>query len=41
MKIINEDFQVHETLNPKIFDTTTKELLPEVRSQIIEIVEEV
>lgn len=40
MKIINEDFQVHETLNPKIFDTTTKELLPEVRSQIIEIVEE-
>lgn len=40
MKILNEDFMVHETLNPKIFDTTTKELLPEVRSQIIEIVEE-
>lgn len=39
MRLINEDFQVHETLNPKIWNTTTKELLPEVRQKIIEIVD--
>lgn len=40
MKIINEEFQVHDTLNPKLFDTTTKHLLPEVREKLIEIVSE-
>lgn len=38
MKILNEDFQVHDTLNPKIFDTNTNLLLPDVRKKIIEIV---
>lgn len=33
-----EEIQIHETLNPKIWDTTTKKLLPEVRQKIIEIV---
>ena len=40
MKIINEEFQIHDTLNPKLFDTTTKHLLPEVREKLIEIVSE-
>ena len=40
MKILSEEFQVHDTLNPKIFNTTTKILLPEVRDKLIEIVEE-
>ena len=39
MKIINEDFEIHDTLNPVLWDTTTKQLLPEVRDKIIEIVE--
>lgn len=39
MKIINEDFEIHDTLNPALWDTTTKRLLPEVRDKIIEIVE--
>lgn len=38
MKIINEDFEIHDTLNPLLWDTTTKQLLPEVRDKIIEIV---
>lgn len=40
MKILEEDFQVHDTLNPKIFDTKTNMLLPDVRKKIIEIVYE-
>jgi len=40
MKIMNEDFQIHDTLNPKLFDTNTNLLLPDVRKQIIEIVSE-
>ncbi len=40
MKIINEEFQVHDTLNPKLWDTTTKHLLPEVREKLVEIVSE-
>ena len=38
MKIITEDFQVHDTLNPKIWNTNTNTLLPEVRQKIIDIV---
>lgn len=38
MKKINEEFQIHDTLNPKLWDTTTKQLLPEVREKLIEIV---
>lgn len=38
MKILEEDFQVHDTLNPKIFDVNTNLLLPDVRKQIIDIV---
>ena len=34
---INEAFEVHETLNPKLWDTATNKLLPEVREKIIEI----
>lgn len=33
-----EDIQIHETLNPKIYNVTTKQLLPDVRSKIIDIV---
>lgn len=33
-----EDIEIHETLNPKIWNVTTKKLLPEVRNKIIEIV---
>lgn len=40
MRSLNEDFQIHDTLNPKLFDTTTKHLLPEVREKLIEIVAE-
>ena len=32
--ILREEFQVHETLNPKLFDTTSQTLLPEVREKI-------
>lgn len=38
MKMLNEEFQIHDTLNPKLFDTNTNLLLPDVRKQIIEIV---
>ena len=38
--ILREEFQVHETLNPKIFDTTSQTLLPEVREKIMNIVTE-
>ena len=34
-----EEIQIHETLNPKIWNVTTKQLLPEVRRKIIEIVD--
>lgn len=37
MKVINEDFQVHGELNPKIWDSFGT-LLPEVRKKILEIV---
>lgn len=40
MRILKEDFQVHDTLNPKLFDTNTGLLLPDVRKKIIEIVNE-
>jgi len=32
---IQEEFQVHDTLNPRLWDTTTNILLPEVRERII------
>lgn len=38
MKKLYEDFQVHDTLNPKLFDTESKKLLPEVRQKIVQIV---
>ena len=38
--ILREEFQVHEELNPKLFDTTSQTLLPEVRQKIIGIVTE-
>jgi len=38
MKTLNEEIQIHDTLNPKIWDITTKKLLPEVKDKIIEIV---
>lgn len=37
--MLNEDFQVHNTLNPKIWDSAGH-LLPEVRAKIVEIVKE-
>lgn len=40
MKILYEDFQIHDTLNDKLFDTHTNLLLPDVRKQIINIVTE-
>ena len=40
MKILKEDFVIHDTLNPKIFDPNTGLLLPDVRAKIIEIVSE-
>lgn len=38
MKQLLEDLQIHDTLNPKLWDLDTNELLPEVRSKIIDIV---
>lgn len=38
MKTLNEEIQIHDTLNPKIWNITTKKLLPEVKDKIIEIV---
>lgn len=38
MKTLCEEFQVHETLNPKLWDTKSQQLLPEVRSKLVEIV---
>ena len=38
MKNINESFEIHETLNPKLWDTTTNKLLPEIRKKLVEIV---
>lgn len=35
---LNEDFEIHSTLNPKIWNVTTKQLLPEVKDKIIEVV---
>lgn len=34
---IEEDIEKHETLNDKIFNTETQEMLPEVREKLIEI----
>lgn len=36
--MLKESFEVHDTLNPKLWDTSTNKLLPEVRQKIIEIV---
>ena len=38
--ILREEFQIHEELNPKLFNTTSQTLLPEVRQKIIDIVTE-
>ena len=40
MNRLNEEFQVHDTLNPKLWDTTSKKLLPKVRKKLVEIVDE-
>ena len=37
---INEEFEIHDTLNPKLFDVKSKLMLPDVRKKIIEIVAE-
>lgn len=37
MRILKEDFQIHDKLDPKLFDDMGK-LLPEVRSKLVEIV---
>ena len=37
MQIIQEEFQIHDTLNPKLWDLNTNKLIPEVRNKIIEI----
>ena len=37
--ILFENIEIHDTLNPKIWNVTTKQLLPEVREKIIDIVE--
>lgn len=36
--IIKEEFSIHDTLNPKLWDVNTNTLLPEVREKIVEIV---
>ena len=36
--LINEAFEVHDTLNPKIWNTSTMSMLPEVRAKLIDIV---
>ena len=36
--MLKEEFQIHETLNKKLWDITTKKLLPEVREKILDIV---
>ena len=38
MKKLQEGFEIHDTLNPKLFDVASKKLLPEVREKIIQIV---
>jgi len=38
MDNINESFEIHETLNPKLWDINTGKLLPEVRQKLINIV---
>lgn len=35
--VLKEDFQIHDTLNPKLWDSENK-LLPEVRQKIVDIV---
>lgn len=35
---LNESFEIHDTLNPKLWDMETGKLLPEVREKIVEIV---
>ena len=35
---LDEDIEKHETLNDKIFDIETQEMLPEVREKLIEII---
>lgn len=40
MKMLHEDFQIHDTLNPKLFDINTNMLLPDVRKKIVDIVAE-
>ena len=38
MKQLYEDIEIHQTLNPKIWNITTKKLLPEVKDKIVDIV---
>lgn len=38
MKKLQEGFEIHDTLNPKLFDVASNKLLPEVREKIIQIV---
>lgn len=38
MNKLTEEFQIHETLNEKLWNVTTKQLLPEVKDKVVEIV---
>jgi len=40
MENLKEDLQIHNTLNPKLWDNKTEKLLPEVRQKLVEIVSE-
>ena len=38
MSFLNEGFEVHDTLNPKLWDINSQLMLPEVRQKLIDIV---
>ena len=40
IKIINEAYELHDTLNPKLYDLDTEQLKPEVLQKLQGIVEE-
>ena len=38
MSLLYEGFEVHDTLNPKLWDINSQLMLPEVRQKLIDIV---
>ena len=38
MSLLHEGFEVHDTLNPKLWDINSQLMLPEVRQKLIDIV---